>query len=80
MKFMNYKKITQKERSEALGTTPRTIRNWSDKGCPRNSDSTYSLPAVFEWVIAEREETASPENRNFRNNPMQALINGTMRS
>lgn len=53
---MNFDRISQKELAQAIGFTPRTIRDWKD--CPRNPDGSYCLSAVVAWMVSRAEDAA----------------------
>ena len=37
--------------SRMLGVHKTTVSKWSQAGCPRNTDGSYSLAQVFQWNI-----------------------------
>lgn len=49
---MDFNKLSQRQLASAVGKTDRAIRDWD---CPRNSDRSYSLPAVIAWMVSEVE-------------------------
>ena len=53
---LDFSRLNQGQVAEACGVTPGAVRAWR---CPRNSDSTYSLPAVIAWRVAEAERKAA---------------------
>lgn len=58
---MKFEALQQKDIAAAFGTTARTIRTWTAKGMPRNSDGTYSLPSCIEWSIIESQGGPAPK-------------------
>lgn len=54
-----YTKIAGIELGHALGVSRQTVTNWTESGCPRNADKSYSIPDVFKWRMAKFEEQAA---------------------
>lgn len=48
---MQFLSLPQKRVAQVVGVTARTVQNWTDAGCPRNPDGTYSAPAVVQWLL-----------------------------
>jgi hypothetical protein len=44
-----------RETAAAFRVTQTVLKHWTEDGCPRNPDNTYSLANVIEWVWRKRE-------------------------
>lgn len=51
------------ELAKAFGKGRATVTDWVRKGCPRNQDSTFDLPAVADWREAQAIERVTPGDR-----------------
>ena len=51
---------TQLELAKAFGKTTRTVQHWTQEGCPRNADGSYSLLDVQAWLQAHAASTGRP--------------------
>jgi hypothetical protein len=62
---------TAGELSRATGTTERTARRWIAAGLPRQSDGSFDLAAVVQWVRDRRERANESDGA-----PEAALVVG----
>lgn len=62
---MDFRRMKQTAAAAALGITRQTLASWTQKGCPRNDDSSYSLPEIFAWSVeqakGETRTASTPE-------------------
>ena len=42
--------ISQSEVAEYLGESRQSVKNWTNYGCPRNENDTYSLKKTIQWL------------------------------
>lgn len=63
---INPKALNQKTLAGIFGVDPKSVRNWSADGCPRNEDGSYPAPAVIDWYATRRAEAAQAELEQFR--------------
>ena len=59
---MNFSKMKQTDIARALGFHRTTIHKWASEEppCPRNSDGSYNLKKVVQWLIFRAEENTEP--------------------
>jgi len=57
--------VRQVDILQVVGCSKTTLREWEDRGCPRNDDAhrTYSVRAVVQWRQAELESRVDDAKR-----------------
>jgi len=47
-------RLTQQQLAAVFGVTPRTVRDWTAAGMPRNADGSYQARACIDWHVARK--------------------------
>jgi phage terminase Nu1 subunit (DNA packaging protein) len=51
--IVDFSRLSQAAIADIHGVTPRTVRRWTARGCPRNDDGTYSAADTVAWRIRQ---------------------------